>query len=90
MNTLQEWVDLVCRELDITGVVSPAAMQSRVLDLSRDVAHQVARPAAPLTAYLLGLAAGRSSDPEATADQLAQRLGLLAQNWPGEPRPDQA
>lgn len=90
MNTLQEWVNLVCRELDITGVVSPAAMQSRVLDLSRDVAHQVARPAAPLTAYLLGLAAGRSSDPEATADQLAQRLGLLAQHWPGESRQDQA
>ena len=90
MNTLQEWVDLVCRELDITDAVSPAAMQSRVLDLSRDVAHQVARPAAPLTAYLLGLAAGRSSDPEVTADQLAQRLSLLAQHWPGKPRHDQA
>lgn len=81
MNTLAEWVDLVCRELEITAVTSPAAMQSRVLDLSRDVAHNVARPAAPLTAYLLGLAAGRSSDPEATADRLAQQLGLLAQRW---------
>jgi hypothetical protein len=81
VNTLAEWVDLVCRELEITAVTSPAAMQSRVLDLSRDVAHNVARPAAPLTAYLLGLAAGRSSDPEATADRLAQQLGLLAQRW---------
>lgn len=81
MNTLQEWVNLVCRELDLGDAVSPAAMQSRVLDLSRDVAHGVARPAAPLTAYLLGLAAGRSSDPEATADQLAQRLCELAQRW---------
>jgi hypothetical protein len=81
MNTLQEWVNLVCRELDLGQVVSPAAMQSRVLDLSRDVAHGVARPAAPLTAYLLGLAAGRSNDPEATADQLAQRICLLAQRW---------
>lgn len=81
MNTLQEWVNLVCRELDLGDAVSPAAMQSRVLDLSRDVAHGVARPAAPLTAYLLGLAAGRSSDPEATADQLAQRLCALAQRW---------
>ena len=79
MNTLQEWVNLVCRDLDLGDAVSPAAMQSRVLDLSRDVAHGVARPAAPLTAYLLGLAAGRSSDPEATADQLAQRICLLAQ-----------
>jgi Domain of unknown function (DUF6457) len=81
VNTLKEWVELVCRELDLADVVSPAAMQSRVLDLSKDVAHEVARPAAPLTAYLLGLAAGRSSDPEATADELAQRLCLLAHRW---------
>jgi hypothetical protein len=86
VNTLAEWVDLVCRELDIADAVSPAAMQSRVLDLSRDVAHNVARPAAPLTAYLLGLAAGRSTDPEATADRLAQQLCLLAQRWPDDQR----
>jgi hypothetical protein len=81
VNTLREWVDLVCRELDIADAVSPAAMQARVLDMSRDVAHAVARPAAPLTAYLLGLAAGRSSDPEVTAEELAQRICLLAQHW---------
>lgn len=91
MNTLNEWVELVCRDLDIVAAVSPAAMQSRILDMSRDVAHQVARPAAPLTAYLLGLAAGRSSDPEATADELAARLCLLAQRWAQQqdgPSPD--
>ena len=33
--------------------------RDRVLDLARDVAHGVARPAAPLTAYLFGLAVGR-------------------------------
>ncbi|MGH3673068.1 MAG: DUF6457 domain-containing protein, partial [Pseudonocardiaceae bacterium] len=54
MNTLKEWVDLVSLELGITDLVSQAAMQSRVLDMSKDVAHDVARPAAPLTAYLLG------------------------------------
>ena len=84
VNTLKEWVDLVCRELDITDAVSPTAMQSRVLDMSRDVAHGVARPAAPLTAYLLGLAAGRSSNPEATADELTQRVCRLAERWTRE------
>ncbi|PZS20368.1 MAG: molybdopterin-guanine dinucleotide biosynthesis protein [Pseudonocardiales bacterium] len=84
VNSLKEWVDLVCRELDITDAVSPTAMQSRVLDMSRDVAHGVARPAAPLTAYLLGLAAGRSSDPEAAADELTQRVCQLAQRWADE------
>ncbi len=81
MNTLQEWVDVVCRELGVVDVVAPAAMQSRVLDMSRDVAHNVARPAAPLTAYLLGLAAGRSADPEATAGELAERICELAPRW---------
>ncbi|HET9257907.1 MAG TPA: DUF6457 domain-containing protein [Pseudonocardiaceae bacterium] len=85
VNTLKEWVELVCRELDLADLVSPTAMQPRVLDLSRDVAHEVARPAAPLTAYLLGLAAGRSGDPEAAADEIAQRLCLLARRW-GEER----
>jgi hypothetical protein len=84
MNTLKEWVDLVSQELGITDLVSQAAMQSRVLDMSKDVAHDVARPAAPLTAYLLGLAAGRSSDPEATADELAQQVCLLARRWADE------
>lgn len=84
VNTLKEWVDLVCRELDITDAVSPTAMQSRVLDMSRDVAHGVARPAAPLTAYLLGLAAGRSSDPEASSAVLTQRVCQLAQRWAQE------
>ena len=84
MNTLKEWVDLVSQELGITDLVSQAAMQPRVLDMSKDVAHDVARPAAPLTAYLLGLAAGRSSDPEATADELAQQVCLLARRWADE------
>ncbi|MDQ4093454.1 MAG: DUF6457 domain-containing protein [Actinomycetota bacterium] len=84
MNTLQEWVAAVCRELDITDAVQPAAMQSRVLDMARDVAHDVARPAAPLTAYLVGLAAGLTGDPEASADELAQRVCQLAQRWTEE------
>lgn len=84
MNTLEEWVGAVCRELDIADAVEQPAMQSRVLDISRDVAHDVARPAAPLTAYLLGLAAGRSSDPEASADELAERVRVLAQRWAAE------
>jgi hypothetical protein len=81
VNTLEEWVGAVCRELDIADAVHQAAMQTRVLDISRDVAHDVARPAAPLTAYLLGLAAGRAEDPEASADELAARVRLLAQRW---------
>jgi len=84
VNTLKEWVELVCRELNIADAVAPAAMQSRVLEMSRVVPPGVARPAAPLPAYLLGLAAGRTSDPEATADELAAQLCSLAQRWASE------
>ena len=38
-----------------------------ILDLARDVAHGVLRPAAPLSAYLLGVAVGRGADPAAAA-----------------------
>jgi hypothetical protein len=50
-----------------------------VLDLTRDVAHGVARPAAPLTAYLVGMAVGRGLPlPDA-----ASRISALAAGWSG-------
>jgi len=48
-----------------------------VLDLARDVAHGVARPAAPLTTYLAGLAVGAGQD----AGDVAARITRLAQGW---------
>ena len=38
-----------------------------MLDLARDAAHGVARPAAPLTTFLVGLAAGQRG---ATAESI--------------------
>ncbi|MEP7023253.1 MAG: DUF6457 domain-containing protein [Actinomycetota bacterium] len=75
VTTLQRWMDAACAELGI----DPAVVDQRViLDLTRDVAHQVDRPAAPLTAFLLGLAAGRGAPLAATA----ARLQALAAAWP--------
>lgn len=77
MTTLDDWVAAVCAEVGI----DPAAVDVRlVLDLARDVAHQVERPAAPVTAYLLGLAAGAGRP----ADQVAARLRALAEHWPAD------
>nr|BFE80141.1 hypothetical protein GCM10020093_027420 [Planobispora longispora] len=56
MNVLAEWTALVCEEL---GVDPEKIDRDMLLDLTKEVAHGVARPAAPLTAYLLGLAQGR-------------------------------
>jgi hypothetical protein len=65
MPTLDEWTAQVCAALGL----DPALVdRDTVLDLARDVAHGVARPAAPLTAYLLGLAVGSGrSVPDAVA-----------------------
>jgi hypothetical protein len=79
MNILQEWTAAVCADL---GLDPAAADSTAVLDLARDVAHGVARPAAPLTAYLVGVAVGRGlSLPEA-----AGRVSALAASWP-DPSP---
>jgi molybdopterin-guanine dinucleotide biosynthesis protein A len=74
MNTLQSWTEAACAELGI----DPAAADARtILDLARDVAHQVERPAAPLTAFLLGLAVGMGQPLDASAERLRQ----LAMRW---------
>lgn len=52
-----------------------------VLDLARDVANGVARPAAPLGAFVAGLVAGRGGgDPQAVREALAA-VAALAAEW---------
>ncbi|HEV7708031.1 MAG TPA: DUF6457 domain-containing protein [Asanoa sp.] len=65
--TLDEWVKAACAEL---GIAPADASVSLVLNLARDVAHNTVRPAAPVTAYLLGLAVGRGADPHEAAAAL--------------------
>lgn len=52
-----------------------------VLDLARDVAHGVARPAAPLTAYLLGVAVGQGRPLAETATRVTE----MAAQWAETP-----
>jgi Domain of unknown function (DUF6457) len=78
MTTLDSWTAAACADLG----VDPAAVDVRqILDLARDAAHQVDRPAAPVTAYLLGLAVGRGMP----AEEAAARLTALAAGWPPPP-----
>jgi hypothetical protein len=63
-NPLDAWV----AELAAALGLDPAVLdRDAVLDLARDAAHNVARPAAPLTTYLVGYAAGASGDAAAAA-----------------------
>jgi Domain of unknown function (DUF6457) len=76
MNELERWTAAVCEASGLSPLTGDE--QRLVLDLARDVAHGVLRPAAPLSAYLLGLAVGRGADPAT----VAETIGALARAWP--------
>jgi hypothetical protein len=86
MSTLDDWTAAVVAELGIADLVD-GRTRDLVLDMTKDVAHGVARPAAPLTAYLMGLAAGRAGSADEAA-AFAARISELALSWdsPEEPR----
>jgi molybdopterin-guanine dinucleotide biosynthesis protein A len=72
-DVLDGWVAEVCSAL---GLDAAALDVADLLDLTRDVAHGVARPAAPLTAFLVGLGAG--GDPAAVGGAAQAVRELLA------------
>ena len=60
-TSLIDWLQAVCTELGISDVEPTHAEITLLLDLARDAAHQVERPAAPLTTFLVGVAVGRGA-----------------------------
>ncbi|MGW4031920.1 NTP transferase domain-containing protein [Streptomyces sp. NPDC004838] len=80
-NVLDEWITSVKDELGIDLDVDTKLL----LDLARDAAHGVARPAAPLTTFLVGYAAAsaREGGPEAVAEA-ARKATALALRWAEE------
>jgi hypothetical protein len=79
---LDEWVAALSEELGVSVPVDSKLL----LDVARDAAHRVDRPAAPLTTFLIGYAAasrGGGAGAIAAAAQTAQGLAL------GWPQPDE-
>jgi molybdopterin-guanine dinucleotide biosynthesis protein A len=80
VNVLDEWINAVKDELGIELDVDTHVL----LDLARDAAHGVARPAAPLTTFLVGYAAAKAEGgPEAVAEA-ARKAAALAARWAEE------
>jgi hypothetical protein len=52
-----------------------------ILDLARDVAVGVARPAAPLSAFVAGLAAGRAGGSPEQVRKAVSEISSLAGGW---------
>ncbi|MFK8847781.1 NTP transferase domain-containing protein [Streptomyces sp. Ac-502] len=76
-TVLDEWITAAKAELGIELDVDTAAL----LDLARDAAHGVARPAAPLTTFLVGYAAGQQGRD---VSALAEKAAALANRWAAE------
>ena len=77
---LATWIRHVCTVLELPTEV--AEHEQLLLDVARDVAHNVLRPAAPLTTFLVGLAAGRAGATRADIEQTATVVSALAAEWP--------
>lgn len=83
---LDEWITSVKNELGIELDVDTGVL----LDLARDAAHGVARPAAPLTTFLVGYAAARASagagpdEAAAAVAEASRKATALALRWEAE------
>ena len=78
---MDSWLTQACEVLGLTDVPG-LDLRDRVLELARDVAHGVARPAAPLTTFLLGIAVGATQADAAEVDRLIARLSSAAGDRP--------
>jgi hypothetical protein len=78
--TLQQWTDTVQQALGTEVEVDI----DLVLDLARDAAHSIARPAAPLTTFLLGYAAAQRGGTPADVTEIAAVITRLCEALPDE------
>ncbi|MET3804367.1 hypothetical protein ABIB25_001362 [Nakamurella sp. UYEF19] len=70
MSTLDDWIADASRALSLPPAPLPVDLRDDLLDLTRDVAHGVARVAAPLTCYLVGLAIANGMAPSTAVSTL--------------------
>ena len=80
-DQLSQWTAAARHALSTDlGVEVPDVDAQTLLDVARDAAHAVDRPAAPITTYLLGYAAALSADSDALA-RGAATLQRLSAEW---------
>ncbi|MFD5408866.1 NTP transferase domain-containing protein [Streptomyces nojiriensis] len=89
-DVLEQWITAVKSELGIDLPVDTKTL----LDLARDAAHGVARPAAPLTTFLVGYAAAQAAatgaDPAQAVAEASRKAADLALRWADEAAADSA
>lgn len=75
---MKTWINAVCAELNLPTDVDVDA----ILDVAREAAHKVERPAAPVTTFLLGMVVAGGMD----VNEAAAKIQSLAATWPTSPQ----
>ena len=78
LHSTHQWLATVAEEFGVSPELA-RELVGDILDLTADVAHNgPSRPAAPTTAFLVGLAAGQDFEPgQDTADRAARVRELV-------------
>jgi hypothetical protein len=77
-DLLDSWIGTLAAALDIAP---DDVDRDVVLDLAKNAAHQVTHPAAPLTTYLVGFAAGRAGASAAGLKDAASVADDVIRAW---------
>ncbi|MEU5056981.1 NTP transferase domain-containing protein [Streptomyces sp. NPDC056121] len=85
-HVLDEWISAAKDELGIELDVDTGVL----LDLARDAAHGVARPAAPLTTFLVGYAAAKAGGGREAVAEACAKAAALADRWAKEAADEEA
>jgi len=77
-EALDAWAAALRERFDLGEAEAPIAL---VLDLAGEVAHAVARPAAPFSAFVAGLVAGRAGGSPDDIRLAVDQIAALARDW---------
>jgi len=77
-EALDEWAEALRESFGLGEEDVPVAL---ILDLARDVAVGVARPAAPFSAFVAGLVAGRAGGSPEQVREAVAAITQLAEAW---------
>lgn len=76
-----EWLLAATRELGIEGALDEESITRTIGDANSAVDREIGAAAAPMTTFLIGVAAGRAADPAVAARDYAQKIARAAAGW---------
>jgi Domain of unknown function (DUF6457) len=80
-SALPEWTTAVARELGLENAMGDGSSADSIERLTAHVVDGVNPDATPMTAFLIGVAAGRADDPAVAARDYVQKVAHLADGW---------